>query len=238
MSSTEPTAAAPVDRAAHHGARAPGAHPELAQAVAARVAWLQGASTAEHSHPQAVAALARLRRGVGRRPGALPEIWDDTISLVPGHELGRTDEPSSAEHAAHTAMTVFALHRQGASRVAHARGATVGRAVRDLSRARAVAGADESEGVRRRFDAVLTAGAPAEGAHHLRGLVLMLRDEGIPLDYGQLAADLADLWTPGRADRVRLRWARQYRSTPTAEPGTDTLTDPAATDPAVNEEQA
>lgn len=180
----------------------------LAKAVAARVQHLQAASLSDS--PRAVARIAQLRRGVSAAPGELPEIWEDTIGIMPENLLGHSDEPSPAERAAHHALTLFALHRQGKSTVAHAPQVPFGGAVRELARRRASDG-DEAEGVRRRFDALVTASTADEGAYHLRGMVLMLRDAGLSIDYGRLAQDLADLWTPARRDGVRLRWARQYR---------------------------
>ncbi|HLR96551.1 MAG TPA: type I-E CRISPR-associated protein Cse2/CasB [Jiangellaceae bacterium] len=181
----------------------------LAAAVAGRVQALQAASLKDS--PRAVARIAQLRRAVSAAPGELPEVWEDTIGVVPEDLLGRGDEPSPSERAAHHGMTLFALHRQGKSATAHVPQAPFGRAVRELARHRAIGEGDEAEGVRRRFDALVTASTAEEGAYHLRGLILMLRDAGLSIDYGLLAQDLADLWTPARRDAARLRWARQYR---------------------------
>lgn len=190
----------------------------LERSISDRVAWLQKASVARHSN--AVARLARLRQAQNAQPGAVADVWDDTINLVPEEELGKGDEPSIAEVVTHTAVTLFALHRQGKCVTAHTSGVSLGTAVRTLARARAKGDA-ESEGVRRRFDAVLTSVDAAEATHHLRGLVLMLRDKQIPLDYGLLATDLAGLWRY-RTDAVRLRWARDYRRSPSSEEPTPT----------------
>ncbi|MCG2797413.1 MAG: type I-E CRISPR-associated protein Cse2/CasB [Cellulomonas sp.] len=203
----------------------------LAVAVAARAAQLQAASIRQVG--DAVARIARLRRAVGAAPGAEPDVWDDTIGLVPRGELGRGDDPSRAETAAHVAMTLFAVHRQGKCVTAHVQGVSFGRAVRALSRHRG-RGQDESEGVRRRFDAVLTSDEPEEALYHLRGLVLLLRDAQIALDYGRLASDLVDLWTPARADTLRLRWARDYRRSAPDQAADQTTTTTSTTD----EEQA
>jgi CRISPR system Cascade subunit CasB len=182
----------------------------LARAVTARAASLQRQSTSNEKGT-ASAQIARLRRAVNARPGSDPDVWDSTIGLVPEPELGPGDEPSRAETAAHVAMTMFALHRQGKCTEAHVTGVSLAQAVRALSRSRSGSDSDESEGVRRRFDALLTATDPVEASHHLRGLVLLLRSELIGLDYGRLAVDLADLWSATGSDRVRLRWAREYR---------------------------
>lgn len=180
----------------------------LSVKVASRVATLQSASVNDASW--AVARLAQLRRAVGMEPGSIPDVWDDTIGVVPEGSVGRGDAPTAAELAAHHAVSLFALHRRGRIKAAHKPGRGLGEAVGMLA-AQRTGGGSEDQGVRRRFDALVTASTPDEGAYHLRGLVMMLRDADIGLDYGSLAEDLAGLWTPSLSDGVRLRWARQYR---------------------------
>ncbi|WP_159096503.1 MULTISPECIES: type I-E CRISPR-associated protein Cse2/CasB [Miniimonas] len=195
------------------GARPPQPTPRrtaLGHAVADRTRLLQRLSN--ENVPSAVATLAVLRRAVGAEPGADPQVWSDTLGLVPDSAFDpRSDEPSAAELAAHHAMTLFALHRQGRVEGAHVDGTAPGIAFARAAWARR--GPDgESEGVRRRFDAMVTAPTSAESAGHLRGLVQLLRAEDIGLDYGLLAEDLADLWSVHGQNRTRLRWARQYRA--------------------------
>ena len=195
---------------------APARRTELNRRVADRARILQRLSNADV--PQAVRTLAMLRRAAGSPPGSEPTVWADTIGLVPDQDVGRTDDPSSAELAAHHAMTLFALHRQGRSEVAHSDGVAPGTAFARLAFSRG--GPDgESEGVRRRFDAMITATSSTESAHHLRGLVVLARSAGVALDYGILAEDLADLWSTRGRNRARLRWARQYRGGASATPG-------------------
>lgn len=192
------------DQAKHSLAR----RTELGHAIADRVRILQRLSNDDV--PSAVRALALLRRAVGTAPGSDPNVWNETIGLVPDDCLGEGDAPNAAELAAHHAMTLFALHRQGRSEKAHEDGVAPGRAFARVARLRG-SGEGDSEGVRRRFDAMITASSPTESAHHLRGLVMLLRSEGVPIDYGLLAEDLADLWSVRGQNRARLRWARQYR---------------------------
>jgi CRISPR system Cascade subunit CasB len=59
------------------------------------------------------ATLARLRRGIGKAPGSMPEIWDITLNRLPEALVGKGELPSRGEWAVHTALTLFALHQQG-----------------------------------------------------------------------------------------------------------------------------
>ncbi|WP_454300231.1 type I-E CRISPR-associated protein Cse2/CasB [Salana multivorans] len=161
----------------------------------------------------AVRTMAILRRAATAHPGTVPDVWVDTIELVPADAYDRRrDEPSAAELAAHHAVTLFAMHRQGRVKHAHAPGVAPGRAFARLARKRGESEGDK--GVRRRFDAMVTAPTAEESVRHLRGLVQLLRAEDLGLDYGLLAEDLADLWSVSNQDRARLRWARQYSGLP------------------------
>ncbi|WIX85673.1 type I-E CRISPR-associated protein Cse2/CasB [Amycolatopsis sp. DG1A-15b] len=163
--------------------------------------------------PAARADLARLRRGLGKPAGSVPEIWALTVGAVPDSLSWHGDEPSWAEQATHTALTLYALHQQSATTSAHIPGVSLGTAV---GRLRFSAQRSE-DAVTRRFMAAATAGSITEVQTHLRGLVTLLRTEGRGLDYAALADDLARLVAPGGAAAVRLAWGRAfYRTTDTA----------------------
>lgn len=161
--------------------------------------------------PQWRAELARLRQGVGRQPGDLPALWGSFLEQIP-EPLRGSDGPSEAEWAIYTALTLFALHQQGTSRAEETMnqpGKTLGGAVRQLAEVSAP-GQDWTESsVLRRFNALATADSMPEVAHYLRGMVQLLRREGIPLDYPQLAADLYQYQFVDGAARVRLQWGRE-----------------------------
>lgn len=171
------------------------------------------------------AELAKLRRGVGRKPGDLPELWGSFLRGMPEGFQGVENGPSHAEWAVYLALTLYAVHQQGNDQPMNRPGNTLGRAVRQLAE-RNSAGQDWTEAsVLRRFNALATAEEITEISHHLRGMIQLLsaaKDGGIPLDYPQLAADLYELQCtdPRYAQipaNVRLRWGQDlYRETKTA----------------------
>lgn len=59
------------------------------------------------------AELARLRRGIGKKPGELPELWELLLDDFPTELESNGAERSKAEWAIYTALTLFALHQQG-----------------------------------------------------------------------------------------------------------------------------
>lgn len=94
-------------------------------------------------------------------------------------------------------------------------GRTLGSAVRQLA-GKTAAGQDWTESsVLRRFNALATADSMPEVSHHLRGMIQLLRREGIPLDYPQLAEDLYQYQFVDGAPNVRLRWGRDLYASST-----------------------
>lgn len=170
--------------------------------VNARVTQLQNGYLKRR--PAAVAALAQLRRGVGKPVGAIAELWQLTLEGVPlPPRYG--DQATTNERAAHTALTLYALHQQSRSEPMHRPGQSIGAAARILARR-----SPSSEATRRRFEALGTATTFEEVSHHARGLISQFRTLGIPLDYGQFADQLVGLLHPASADRVRLSWGRDF----------------------------
>lgn len=153
------------------------------------------------------AALAELRRGVGKKPGDVPQLWGYFLQDMPEEFFG-DKEPSKAEWAVYTSLTLFALHQQGKdpkSDTMNREGYSFGTAVNKL-----VHNEDERERVARRFYAAATASSMDELSHHMRGIIQLLRGEGIPLDYPMLAADLYRYQFNSLVSNVRLKWGQDF----------------------------
>lgn len=153
------------------------------------------------------AALAELRRGVGKRPGDVPQLWGYFLQDMPEEFFG-DKEPSKAEWAVYTSLTLFALHQQGKdpkSDTMNKEGYSFGTAVNKL-----VHNEDERERVARRFYAAATASSMEELSHHMRGIIQLLRGDGIPLDYPMLAADLYRYQFSSLVSNVRLKWGQDF----------------------------
>jgi CRISPR system Cascade subunit CasB len=177
--------------------------------VSAKIALL------DRESPWSKAMLAKLRRGVGKPPGSIPEIWDITIGGIPDGWRSANGTPSKEEIAVHTALSLYAVHRQsmrksmsvsGKNEEGKPLGDSFGGAVAKLI------SPDRSneQAVKRRFDAVATASDFTELAQHARGLVQLLKANDIPMDYPRFAQDLFFYQFPDSADRVRLRWGEDF----------------------------
>lgn len=199
---------------------------QLRKSVLGVVANLQGRLFAESRDATTLARLARLRRAVTSAPGSDPDVWADTVGALPerlSHGSHAENEPTDYERAAHEAITLYALHQQSQSTAVHRQDISLGSAARRLVRA---TGRDDA--IRSRFQAIATAESATGVLYHLRALVTLLRSEGIPLDYAQLAVDLRQLHEGTRADQVRLRWGRDFHRATKEEPKASISDDSAA----------
>lgn len=158
------------------------------------------------------AMLANLRRGVGKAPGSIPEVWEITLSELPEISISKDGKPTYGEWASHIALTLFALHQQGKDiniKCMSQKDKSLGEAARVL---KSKIG-DDGQRVKRRLDAIATSSDMEEMAHHLRGLIQLLKAQDIPLDYPKLAIDIYFYQFPGIRNQVKLRWGQDfYRS--------------------------
>ena len=160
----------------------------------------------DEENPWSRGMRAKMRRGIGKAPGELPEIWDLTLNGLKGDMRGKDGKASSAELAIHTALTLYALHRQGALQSVSGGSDTFGGAAARLIRKDAL----RLDSVKRRFNAAATSVDFTELANHARGIVQLLKAEGIILDYPSFASDLYYYQFPKTADNIRLKWGNDF----------------------------
>jgi CRISPR system Cascade subunit CasB len=142
------------------------------------------------------AQLAKLRRALGKRPGAAPEAYPIVMPYVPE---GASDR---IERIYFLAGSLFALHPKSWPRISgdkssHDFGASM----------RLLAARREGGGVERRFAAVLACSEDELG-YHLRHVVTLLRSEDLPIDWVQMISDLRE-WNYELRPSQR-RWARSF----------------------------
>lgn len=143
------------------------------------------------------AALAALRRGLGKEPGEAPEMFPVLVPLLAGERLWPWHE-----RAAYMVASLYATHPAGWSGEGDGRwDRNLGASLRRLDRER------DSAGIERRLASMLNADSDDLG-DHLRRAVALLRTSEIPIDWRRLSADLL-AW--GRPDReVQRRWATSF----------------------------
>ncbi|GAB3707477.1 type I-E CRISPR-associated protein Cse2/CasB [Mariniluteicoccus flavus] len=170
--------------------------------VRGRIATLAGDPA--HLSPYARAALANLRRGVGKAPGSVPQIWD--LTMVDDRASG---PPSWRETAVHVALTQWAAHQQAKAAPMHREDRRFGEALRLLAASQKRT-APQGTPAYRRMMALASSRNLAGITTHARGLIAQLRVAGLGFDYGRWADNLYWLQVPGRAVHVQREWGRDF----------------------------
>lgn len=191
------------------------------EATNTRILTLQRGCLADR--PDAVAALARIRRGAGKPINTVPDLWGLTATDQLYTDLARHGEAelTRAENAVHIAVTLWSLHQQSRrdAPMHIPGGPQLGRAVRDLMPRDEI-----DEPLRRRFVRVGTASSLEILAQRLRDLVLVLRQQAQAMDYAALAEQLYRWQLPDERATVRRDWGRNFH----ARPQPDTAVTPSA----------
>lgn len=156
--------------------------------------------------------LAKMRRGIGKNPFEIPNLWEVTLSGIPEELIAYGDgediKATESEWAIHTALTLYALHQQGNSSSVNSRGRSFASAARLLI---SPDGKNE-KGIKRRFDAMVTAGDLAELSHHARSVIQLMKASDLTLsfNYPNFAKDLYSFQFPNGKMNVRLRWGQDF----------------------------
>lgn len=147
------------------------------------------------------AALAALRRGLGKEPGDAPEVFPVLLPLLPEGELSHWDE-----RIAYLVASLFALYPEAPPWPETARQ----RWQRNLGASlRQLAIQTESAGPERRVVALLNSDID-DLPHHLRGVISLLKTATppVPVDWVRLTWDLRGWANAERA--VQKAWANAF----------------------------
>lgn len=159
------------------------------------------------------AALACLRRGIGKEIGTMPNLLG---FVFPEQEISKyPKQEEQIERALYTALTMYAFHQQGIGRcmsdgladedIAVSHRNSFGYAAGRLFRT------SESEaGVQRRFNQVLTANDLTELSVHARGIISLMKRHNITIDYPQFALDLYHFQQLDWHRKIVLDWGKDY----------------------------
>jgi CRISPR type I-E-associated protein CasB/Cse2 len=154
-------------------------------------------------------AMAQLRKCVGKSIGESPEIWKYTIEGMDSELIGIGGKASFAEEAVFAAMTLIGTHQRGNTNWMDKRGVGLGDGLRTLKRF-ANSSSSDTDMVQNRFVRAIQATTCEELVDKLYGLIVMLSNNGIGIDYPQLAEDLYRYQLGEEArESVKLNWARQ-----------------------------
>lgn len=156
---------------------------EMQKEVAPFIAYLE-----QLRDRQDRAALAALRRGLGREPGQAPEMFRYVVPWLPVEGW--------ADRRYFTIAALFALHPLAGGS---------GNMGDHFARVRASAASEEA--VERRFTNLLSAHAD-DLSYHLRQAVSLCRANHVPVNWNRLFQDVDGWEWPSRS--VQRRWARSF----------------------------
>lgn len=157
--------------------------------------------------------FSTLRRGIGKKPGDLPELWGVLLLDMPESFVGKTTAPSKEEWACYTALTLYALHQQGndpATQPMHKKGDTLGKAMNQFSKC--FNDENATDRILTKLRILSSSKSNQEIAYHFRTIIELLRSKNIALDYGELACDLFLLQSSEYSPSIRLKWGREFYS--------------------------
>lgn len=174
------------------------------------------------------ASLARLRR-LGM-PGGTSwiSVGDDLFEGLLDLNLSEADE-GRALRAVTAALRLYAYHQQskdapmaftGSSEETSVRRRSFGWSCRRIEYDK-----DRAKGVRRRMAAIEGVRDMDGIEHHMRALIMLMRDRGVRVDYCQLTRDLFLLQFPSARGDVFMRWGRDYFATTSDEATTGQAAD-------------
>lgn len=147
--------------------------------------------------------LAALRRGGGRDPGVIPEMW---------HLYTRFDQSGKISpllRAEHICLTLYGVHQQGDFALpVHKSKVRLGGAIAALRDS----GRHSPDAVERRFVAAATSSDVSELATHLRSLIRLIKSlpRTQPFDYTSLCWDLFKWQNLELRDNVRREWGASF----------------------------
>jgi len=147
--------------------------------------------------------LAALRRGAGREPGTVPEMWTFYTRLNAKGEL------SPSLIAEHHSLVLFGIHQQGERMAVHWPKVPIGAAVAVLSRK---SEHSTPEAIEQRFTRAVTAADVREASFHLRGLIQLLKtlNPTQGFDYTMLFDDLRRWQNPQSKQRIQRAWGTAF----------------------------
>ena len=137
------------------------------------------------------AALAHLRRGLGKKPGAAPEMFPYVVPWLP------TDVHPQEEAVYYTIAALFARHPSSTP---------TGNMGDHMAAARENG---REDAVERRFVTLLAA-HPEDFSDFLRQTVSFLASKEIPVNWNQLFRDMRYWSHPDYGENVRKRWATAF----------------------------
>lgn len=181
---------------------------EICQYILTKITYLK--ETGEYASTKAE--LARLRRGVGHKPGELPELYGSLLKDMPENFWNSAGYTTKEEWSCYTVLTLYAWHQQGNDIKTHcvhtSNSMSLGSALRLLMYKSNDSNAEDR--VLKKLQMLITSNDMNEFAYHLKNIITLLRGEMISLNYAELAGDVYEFQFEESRNRVSLKWGQDF----------------------------
>lgn len=160
------------------------------------------------------AMLARLRRGIGHEPGEKPELYGIILKDMPPHFWSEQRyRVTEAEWSCYIALTLFSWHQQGNDIKLHCvhtsdQHTSVGVAMRKLVYKSNDPSAEER--MQNKLQVLITSKDMREFSYHLKGIITLLRNEHVCLNYCELAEDIYEFQFEEQKKQIGLKWGQDF----------------------------
>lgn len=169
-----------------------------------------------------LAALAALRRGLGKEPGTAPEMFPYLVPFL-SHRMQPRDEASY-----YLVAALFAWHQKdwpSDDSYSSNLGTSLARLRREQAMERGAEAPEQGDSTERRFVAMLSS-TREDLPYHLRQMVGLLRTKEVPVNWLQLLYDVR-FWDD---KRVQKRWASAFWGQTAPDQPADATSGPTASD--------
>lgn len=153
------------------------------------------------------AAMAKLRRGMGKPPGAVPEMDRYVLTHLPESANFRQEEPY------YLVAALFAYWYQSKNKAETVKEGNLGKSLRNLVKKQISEGADREnseKGIEKRLNALLNSHRD-DLPEHLRRIIGLLRAKDVPIYWAQLLYDIQHWDAENRF--VQHAWAKGFWTT-------------------------
>lgn len=166
----------------------------------------------KHSPNEQNALLATLRKGVGKSPGEIPQVLGILLEDIPESFMSTDGKPTKEEWACYLALTLFAWHQQGYDTKNNFMHTTKRVSLGDAFNRLALSSEDSNakDRIKKKLEVIVTSKDVEELSYHLRNAVKLLQNNGIQLNYSQLAGDIYEWQFNDRRKTISFKWGQDF----------------------------
>lgn len=185
---------------------------EIGGYILRKIKYFEATETRSNTNTE----LARLRRGVGKNPGEVPELYGIFLNDMPEEFWSKGGSVTPEEWSCYIALTLYAVHQQGTliriKNMHTDHRVSIGTALRQMVSIQKEGKADSNteERILKKLQMLISSKDIKEFSYHLRNIIKFLKMDGIALNYAELAKNIYDFQFMESKNRVSLIWGQDF----------------------------